>query len=405
MKERGLFSGANRNKIAIYAICFVNLSYILPSVAMADMVHTFSSYPKEMVMMTLSLPCLTALIGTNLIPMLQSRFSLKVITLAALCLTLGAGAISIIFHNNFIVLLAASGLQGVAYGVFCTIYPLIAAVCFTNHAEQAKVMAGCTAMIQIGRLTFLLVGGVLADIAWYCIYYLLGLAGVALVLVFLLLEDCGTVEKKQSDGPGVFARLVRSGSFWYLASTAALYLVLYYTVSTYASLYVEGYGLGAPSATGVVSALASAIAVGTSLLSARVSRVTKRYTSALAFMGLGVGLLLPGCFRALSAIGLGMIVASAAKSQQMPFVMRQVSAISDDSLRIGAMAFVQTLINIGYFISPQVTTFLGRTLGDGSPSAVYFGSGAVAAAAGVIMLLVELRRAKRSGPGLKMLTL
>lgn len=388
-----------RNKIAIYAVCFINLVYILPSVAMADMVKTFSEIPQATVMLTISLPCLTSLIGINIIPLLQSRFSLKRITIAALWLALIAGAISILFHTSFAVILFASALQGVAYGVFCTIYPLLTAASFPESGEQAKVMAGCTAMIQIGRLTFLFVGGVLADIAWYFIFLLLALAGVALILVSAFLADCGTVQKPAQGKRNVFPRLLKSSTTVYMGVTIALYLILYYTVTTYASLYVQGYGLGTASSTGTVSAIASGVAVFTSLLSARISRFTQRYTGAIAFFGLGAGLLLPGCFTALGAIAFGMILASAAKSQEMPFVMRQISSIPDSSLRIGSMAFVQTLINVGYFISPQVTTFLGRLMGDGSPASVYFGSGVAAVVIGCGMLLIEIQRSRRPVQG------
>ena len=148
------------------------------------------------------------------------------------------------------------------------------------------------------------------------------------------------------------------------------------------------------------SALSRPVAIFTALLSAAVAKRTKGYTSPLSFVLLGISLLLPGMTKSLFAIGLALILASAAKSQQMPTVIRQLSAIPDDRLRASAMALKETFVNIGYFLSPTITAFLGRALGDWSPSAVYFGSGACALAIGVLMIAIEYLREKRGTEGL-----
>lgn len=380
------------NKIAIYAVCFINLVYLLPSVAMADLVAMFPQIPQATVMLTVSLPCLFSVAGILALPLLQSRFSLKRITLAALALSVLAGALSLLFRKSFIAILSCAALQGVSYGVFVSVYPLLNAARFAGE-ERASVMGTCTAMIQLGRLTILFFGGLLADIAWYYVFFLIGMVAVALLIVALFLTDCGPVPAKpKQDSRALIKKLFQCPSFWYLVVTGSLYLILYYNVATYASLYVQGNRLGTASATGAVSAIASGVAVFTSLASARVRRVTGRYTSAFAFLGLSLGLSLPGVWISLPAICIGMVMASIAKSQQMPYLMDQIAGVGDESLRTVAMSVVQTGINLGYFASPQITTFLGSTFGNGSPAAVFGSSGGAAFVIGLLMLVIENRR-------------
>lgn len=378
-----------RNKVAIYAICFINLSYLLPSVAIADIAASFPATPRETVMLVVSLPCLTSVAGSLSLPLLQSRLSLKRIALLALTLSVLTGFAPLLFTGSIAAILLFAALQGISYGVFVSIYPLLNAARFAGEA-RASVMGVCTAMIQLGRLSILFFGGLLADIHWSAVYYLFGMVLVALVLVAVFLTDLGPMPRRTAGaGRAGLGRLFKSAPFWYMAVTGAVYLILYYNVATYASIYVQENALGTPSTTGTVSAAASAVAVFTALLSSRVRRVTKRYTSAAAFIGLGLGLFLPGAWISVAAIWLGMTLSSIAKSQQMPYLMGQISDIPDEGLRVSAMAIVQTLIGLGYFISPAVTTFLGNTFGSGSAGSVYAASGGAAAVIGVAMVAIE----------------
>ena len=391
---RGLNRENAKELLAVYGLCLANLLYMVSSVSIAEMCIFFAPVEKSTVMLTMTLPCLTSLLGVNLIPALQARFSLKRITEGALLLGIAAGALCLLLYRSLAGVLFGCGVMGVAYGVFTTIYPLLAADVCSTKDQRATVMANCTAMVQVGRLLALFIGGLLADIAWHLMYLVYAIYIVSLLLVALFLKDRGPRPKPPKE-KSEYVRLLASGSFVYVAVTAALYLVLYYTVSTYASLYIQGYGLGVPSTTGTLSSVASFIAIFTALLSAAVAKRTKGYTSPLSFVLLGISLLLPGMTKSLFAIGLALILASAAKSQQMPTVIRQLSAIPDDRLRASAMALKETFVNIGYFLSPTITAFLGRALGDGSPSAVYFGSGACALAIGVLMIAIEYLREKK----------
>lgn len=382
------------NRVAIYAICFINLVYLLPSVAMADMVDVFSPVPQATVMLTLSLPCLTSVLGSIALPAFQHRYSLKTVTLAALALAVFAGAVSVAFHGSFPVILAASAFQGLSYGVFVTVYPLLSAILFPK-GDQPGVLAGSTAMIQAGRVAILFFGGLLASIRWYYAFYMILLCALAFLIVLFFLTDPGLTPKKEKKGSASdLMQLIKSPAFLYLAVTASIFLILYYNVATYASLYIQENGLGNPSATGTASSIASGVAVFTSLLSAKVRKYTGRFTGGIAALVLGFGLLLPGIWVSLPAIGAGMIIASIGKSQQMPHLMGEISACGDESMRAVAMAFVQTGISLGYFLSPAISTFLGGIAGSGQPTDVYAATGATGMAMGLLMIAVECIRSR-----------
>ena len=393
-----IFSKTFWEKIAIYSICIVDLAYVIPSVTIAEMVLAFPGASRETIMMCISIPCLTALLGINLIPALQSRFSLKKISMAALLMSLCCGTVSLLCHNNLTVLLVLSGVQGIPYGVFCTIYPLLTAAAFPEGPERAKTIANCIAMVQIGRLVLLYFGGLLADIAWYLMYLMFALNGVAFLLILFFLPDRGITPRRTKGSTGCYVQLLKSPSFLYFGITAGLFLMFYYVFSTHGSLYIQGYNLGDPSTTGTSNAIASILSVCTALLSTRVFRITKRYTTALAFLGMGLGLLMPGTTKAVWAFMVSMTIASVVKSQQMPAVARTLAQFDDERMRASAMALKETFVNICYFSSGTITSALSRWFGDGSPQNVFLICAICTIVIGVCMLCVEAYREKKGLP-------
>ena len=71
-------------KMAIGAICFVNLLYMVPSVAVSGMVAYFTDYSENTVLLLLTLPNLTGIAGILAEPLLERWFSRRTLSLGAL---------------------------------------------------------------------------------------------------------------------------------------------------------------------------------------------------------------------------------------------------------------------------------------------------------------------------------
>ena len=147
---------ALKTKFAIYSVCFVNLMYMLPAVAVSGMVAAFPQAGENTVLLVLTLPNLTSIPGLLAVPALERRFSQKQLTAAALAASFACGALSLVFHAVLPLLIALSALLGIAYGMTSTLFPLLVSGHFSG-AERSQVMGVASGMLQLGRVAAVLV--------------------------------------------------------------------------------------------------------------------------------------------------------------------------------------------------------------------------------------------------------
>lgn len=353
-------------KVAIGAICFVNLLYMIPSVAVSGMVAAFPDQPRNTVLLLLTLPNLTGIAGIVAEPWLEKRFSRRQLAIASLTVFFGAGLVSFVLRENLPALIAASVVMGAAYGMQATLYPLLVNDGFEGE-ERSQVMGMVTGMLQLGRVLATLLGGVLARSGWYNVYLCFLAVLVPLVLAVLFLP-----RQSHNDAEGH-----EEGSDWFSLSGAVrlavegfAFAALFYMVNTHLSLYVEGYGLGDTALTGVISAAGCVLAGLISTGFAWFERRTGRFTMTWSFGILGALYLagslwisLPGAALCVAGAFLGMGLFS-------PNLMLGFSRCAGPRRLAAVTAAVLTVVNVGYFASPYITGFLAGFVGE-SPADVF----------------------------------
>ena len=270
-------------KVAISAICFVNLLYMIPSVAVSGMVAAFPDQPQNKVLLLLTLPNLTGIAGIVAEPWLERWFSRSTLSITALAVFFTSGLASFVLRENLPALIAASVIMGAAYGMQATLYPLLVNDGFEGE-ERSQVMGLVSGMLQLGRVAATLVGGVLARRGWYNVYLCFMAVLIPLVLAVLFLPRQSHSEQlRQQDGDWFsLSETVR------LAVEGFAFAALFFMVNTHLSLYVEGYGLGDTALTGLISALGCVLAGLISTGFAWFERRTGRFTMTWAFGILGI---------------------------------------------------------------------------------------------------------------------
>ena len=129
-----------KTKLPIYALCFVNLIYLVPSVAVSGLVAAFPDVPEERLLLLLTIPNLAGIAGILGVPVLTRWCSRRDLSAAAMALFLLGGGMSLVFHGCLPVLLLGSAVMGVAYGVNSAVYPLLVSMYY-----QGRSGAGCPA--------------------------------------------------------------------------------------------------------------------------------------------------------------------------------------------------------------------------------------------------------------------
>lgn len=353
-------------KVAIAAICFVNLLYMIPSVAVSGMVAAFPDQPQNTVLLLLTLPNLTGIAGIVAEPWLERRFSRRQLAIASLTIFFSSGMVSFVLRQNLVALIAASVVMGAAYGMQATLYPLLVNDGFEGE-ERSQVMGMVTGMLQIGRVAATLLGGLMARQGWYNVYLCFVAVLVPLVLSVLFLPKTGHAAAQAARQDGDWFSL--SGAVR-LAVEGFAFAALFYMVNTHLSLYVEGYGLGDTALTGVISAVGCVLAGLISTGFAWFERRTGRFTMTWSFGILGALYLagslwvsLPGAVLCVAGAFVGMGLFS-------PNLMLGFSRCAGPRRLAVVTAAVLTVVNVGYFASPYITGFLAGFVGE-SPADVF----------------------------------
>lgn len=382
-----------KTKLPIYALCFVNLIYLVPSVAVSGLVAAFPGVPEKQLLLLLTLPNLTGIIGILGVPVLTGFFSRKHLSVAAMALFFLGGVASFCFSKYLGVLLLGSAVMGIAYGMNSTLYPLLVSMYYEGE-ERGKVMGVASGMLQIGRIAVVLIGGVLAELRWYNVYLLFVLTLVPLLLSAIWLPGdqvvpAQTVQEaeKQPTYGWKWAELIR------LSTIGFAFSVCYYVNVTHSSLYMEGYGLGSAAVTGVVTAIASVLSGVLAICFGPIYRKTGAYTFVVALGVMGVCYVLAGISVSLWAAVLGICGPAVGMALFSPCLMLELTETAPQRTLPAATALVLTIVNVGYFLSPVLVSAITRLLPTEGAAGHFLAGGGLSLILMVACILLERRRA------------
>lgn len=372
-----------KQRVAIYFICFVVLTYTVPSVAISGIVSYFPQVGESAVLLV-TLPNLTGIIGILFTSYLTRYFPLKKLSVISLGLLLISGLGSLLLKEHYSMLIVGSGLMGIAYGMLSTLFPLLINRYYSGELRN-KVMGQATGMLQSGRIIAIVVGGVLADIHWYDVYYVFIIVFIPLLLTIRYLPQdipSSNETKKAQLHQNQWKALIR------ISLIGFSFAVLYFISSTHVSLYIEGYGIGSAMTTGWVSGLSSVFAILVAVLFAKIYRKSQNYTFFLIFLILGLGYLPMGLSIQLPFAILGICSAAIAMALFSPYLMIAIADACDSTTLAATTAFVLAFVNIGYFASPYITEFMASLLQLEGTASVFL----IAAVFGLLLAACLLMR-------------
>ena len=380
-------------KLSIYTICFNMLIYLVLSVSIAGAAAAFPGASKTAIQYLLTVPSLACIAGTFLVPLLSTKISQKTLSVGAEFVSLIGAAIYIIYPVNLPILYLAGIIMGLAYGVLSTTFPLLVTI---HIAEEKRnyVIGIASGMVQFGRLASLLIAGFLGDIRWNFVYFTYFLVVVSLCI----LVPCLPPDKpmpKPSEKNNSYSNLLTNRGIWELAILDFVFGVIFFMTSTHISLYIEGYGLGTSSTTGIITSIACGFAGVMACLFSKIYSMTKKNTVFFIFLVTGIGYIAAGSVISLPTILFGFFCGMTAASIFTPYVLTRASEVTTPEMVSMAISVAVACLSIGFFISPTITNFIAGTLGNGSPASAYFLGGLGSLLAAIIVFAIT-RRNKHS---------
>ncbi len=373
-------------KLSIYAICFNMLIYLVLSVSIAGAAEAFPGAGETAIQYLLTVPSLACIAGTFLVPVLSMRLSQKALSVGAQASSLVGAAIFILFPMNLPILYAAGFIMGIAYGVLATTFPLLVNI----HIAEGKrnhVMGIASGMVQFGRLASLMIAGFLGDIRWNYVYftYVLIIASLC-VLIPCLPKD--RPMPKASEKNLSYKSFIKNRGVWELATANLVFGMLYFMTNTHVSLYIEGYGFGASSTTGIITSVTCGVAGVVACLFAKIYALTKKRTYLFIFIIMGAGYLAAGAIIALEALLFGILCSTIAASIFTPYVLVRASEAVPAEMVPAAVSVAVAFLSVGFFISPSITNLAAGIFGNGSPAAAYMYGGVASLILAVFILLL-----------------
>lgn len=274
------------------------------------------------------------------------------------------------FSQSFPLLLALRAVHGVGIGGMMSLENAIAALLIPAH-QRAKVL-GIATFFGFGTNCILqLLGGILADISWQCVF----LVHILLIIPFvLLLIFCPTIPKITStNADNVSSDKLLTPTLWSLCLSMALIACFISPLLIGCSFLSEPID---PSATvaGIVAVCFSLGCMSGGLLFPKLNKFFGN-NSASIFLILAA-LSLVGCAIAknIPLLCITIFFGGMGFSMTQASIMMVVGIISAPEKVALASSIMMALFNLGMFLSSQVQELIGYFSGDALYTPLYVGA-------------------------------
>jgi MFS family permease len=327
------------------------MSMITISASLPDMTKTFSELPNgpALVKLSLSFPALFIAISAMVAGLVIDRFGrLKLLGIALILYAIGGS--SGYWLENLYLILAGRALLGICVGITMTIVTTLVADYYQGKSRQ-KFAGLQIAVMSIGGIIFITLGGFLADISWRVPFLLYFFSILVLPATYLYLK-----EPKESFRAQRSDAVIKSPPIiWLVFFNIMLMWVMFFIIPVQIPFYLKTIGVEKNALIGI--AIAS-----TTLFSAISSFSFSKIKDKLSFRQIfGIGYLLMALGFGSIAIGntyamvmIGMLLSGLGMGLMIPNANVWVMQLAPPEIRGKEIGRLTTFWFMGQFISPIV---------------------------------------------------
>lgn len=368
--------------LGIMAIAAIALGLSSIQAGMNMLFGVYSDVPVTTVMLIVSLPSLTCIIGTFLAGLIVGR------VIGYRPLALIAGIVWVVsgvlpgFVYGFEFLLVTRCIYLFACGVLMTMYnPLINA--FYSGDKQARMLSVATFVAFFGGMILQMFSGFLADMQWNFIFFTHFLGVIAVVLMMFIPEPPKETGKKQKTEKGALpARVVVLAIVFGVCALCMMPALFNYSVL--AAAISDSVALAAT----IQIAYTVGNMVG-GLLFSTFMRLFKRFTIGIDALLAGIGMLILMVAGSVPLMCVGMFIAGFGYCMIMPAVLFIAGQVTKASLVPFATSIVMMLMTLSALIAqPYIMIVAGLAGGDAIFTPIWV-SIVIVAVVGVIALVVN----------------
>jgi MFS family permease len=327
------------------------MSMITISASLPDMTKTFASITNgpALVKLSLSFPGLFIALSAIIAGLIIDKFG-RLKLLGAALIFYAIGGSSGYWLDNIYLILAGRALLGICVGITMTIVTTLVADYYQGRSRQQ--FAGLQiAVMSIGGIIFITLGGVLADIGWRVPFLLYFFSLLILPATYLFLKEPAA----RSETRKIAVKIKSPALIWLVFGNVMLMWIIFFIIPIQIPFYLKSIGIEKNALIGI------AIAAST-LFSAVSSFSYSRIKDILGFRQIfGIGYLLMALAFISIAYGnsygmvlLGMLLAGLGMGLMIPNANVWVMQLAPMEIRGREIGRLTTFWFMGQFLSPLV---------------------------------------------------
>ena len=338
-------------KLTKAAILSISTLTILMNAAIVPLLSSITSaFPdasSTLIKMSLSLPALTSIVF-SLLTGLLARYIPKKFLLAGGLVLYSLGGIGAGFTTSIEGFLVLRALLGAGSGVIAPLASDFVAD-FYDGGQRAKMIGYSNSAANITGIFMPILAASLAVINWRFAFgvYALGLVVLALTWFSIPLAKpvSGTAGQRRPIFVFTPAALGPAFSIFFLA-------LLFYTIPSNLSVYVNTEGIGSPSTAALVISISTFASTVLNLVFAPIYARVKDWILPIGFFFCALGFLAITGIASLAALIIGEILIGIALGLLFPYFPLKIIEKTSPEETTGALAVLSSAFSVGMFLSP-----------------------------------------------------
>ncbi|MCK5401366.1 MAG: MFS transporter [Flavobacteriaceae bacterium] len=377
-------------KLALLLVSSLTImSMITISASLPDMTNTFSDFPngKKLVKLTLSFPGLFIALSAIVTGIVIDKIGrLKLLGLALVFYAVGGS--SGYWLDNIYLILAGRALLGISVGVSMTIVTTLVADYYQGKARQ-KFAGLQIAVMSLGGIVFITLGGILADIHWRVPFLLYFFSILVLPFAYLFLKEPPKLSEVKSNN-----KLVKSPAIiWFVFINVMLMWILFFIIPVQIPFHLKSIGIEKNAFIGIAIASSTFFsAVGAISYSKIKDKFGFRQIFGIGYFLMAVAFACIAYGNSYEMVMLAMMLAGLGMGLMIPNANIWVMQLAPPEIRGKEIGRLTTFWFMGQFLSPIVLLpFLDYI----SQSQLFFALAWVLLGLSILFLLTYLRTSKK----------
>ena len=327
------------------------MSMITISASLPDMTKAFSYLPNasNLVKLVLSFPGLFIALSAIVAGLVIDRFGrLKLLGIALILYAIGGS--SGYWLDNIYLILAGRAVLGISVGISMTIVTTLVADYYQGKARQ-KFAGIQIAVMSLGGIVFITLGGFLADINWRVPFLLYFFSILILPFTYLYLKE----PSKPAEDKIISSSITSPKIIWFVFINVMLMWIIFFIIPVQVPFYLKAMGIEKNGLIGIAIASATFFSAVSAFSYSKIKdRLNFRQVFCLGYFLMALGFVVIALSGSYVPVLLGILLVGLGMGFLIPNANIWVMQLAPLEIRGREIGRLTTFWFMGQFLSPIV---------------------------------------------------